>query len=340
MYGICGMIFGVILMKLALKQFSQSLVLAGLLPAVMISAISRVFDKTQMPAVALEQPVSGHKIAVLKDAENVDTMELEEYITAVLLGEVSAQFHTEALKAQAVAARTYTLYCIDILKKHNSGAVCTDPDCCQAYCSPEEYLNKGGSLQEVQKVIAAVNETAGQVMYYNSRLICATYFASSGGQTEDALEVWGSSYPYLKAVESPGEEECGYYSDQVTLAPQELMKLLDVHFTGSPASWFGMVKYTVGGGVDLIRIGGHLYTGRELRKLLNLKSTIITVTATDDAIIFNTKGYGHRVGMSQHGANAMAYKGMDYDSIVKHYYTGVSIGSYQIESNANSLEND
>lgn len=327
-------------MKLALKQFSQSLVLAGLLPAVMISTISRVFNKTQTFEKDLEQIVSGHQITVFNEAGMADVMDLEEYICGVVLGEVSAQFHKEALKAQAVAARTYTIYCIDILKKHSSGAVCTNPGCCQAYCSLEEYINKGGNLHEAQKVVEAVNETAGQVIYYNSKPICATYFASSGGQTEDALEVWGGSYPYLKSVDSPGEEECGYFTGQITVTPEKLMELLGASFTGNPASWFGMVKHTAGGGVDLIRIGGRLYTGRELRTLLKLKSTIMTVTATNDEIIFDTKGYGHRVGMSQHGANAMAYGGMDYYSIVKHYYTDVSIGCYPIECEPNSEEND
>ena len=327
-------------MKIALKQFSQSLVLAGLLPAVMISAISKSFDKTEVPTETYEQIAPGANISVIDGNEKAHVMNLEEYICGVLLGEVSAQFHEEALKAQAVAARTYTLYCIDALKKHDTGAVCTDSSCCQAYCTPEEYINNGGTSKEVQKVMAAVNATAGEAIYFDSKLICATYFASSGGQTEDALEVWGGTYPYLKAVESPGEEDCGSFYGQVTLAPEDLMKLLDVSFTGSPISWFGMVKYTVGGGVDLIRIGGRLYTGIELRKRLNLRSTIVKITATEDVIRFDTKGYGHRVGMSQHGANAMAQRGMDYCSILKHYYTDVSISSYLLESDRISTEND
>ena len=312
-------------MKLILKQFMQSLLLTGVVPAVMISAISNTYSKEDPPMTLPEESFSEHHITVLDKGGDMNTMELESYITCVILGEVSATFYEEALKAQAVAARTYTLYCVEVLNKHSEGAVCTDYRCCQAYCTPEDYLKEGGTEEELNKVKAAVHNTAGEVLHYNSKLICATYFASSGGQTEDALEVWGEPYPYLKSVESPGEENCGYFTQQLTMEPSELQESLGVTLYGKPSTWFGMVKYTVGGGVDLMRIGGRLYTGLELRKILRLRSTVISITATDDSIIIDTKGYGHRVGMSQHGANAMAKAGSDYRDILAHYYIDTTL---------------
>lgn len=328
--GACYNVNRVMGVNLMIRQLLQSLVLTGLLPAILLSSISKricaeysIMDEQRKHTEMIE-------IRVLNDEGEYQTMELEEYVTRVVLGEVSAGFHEEALKAQAVAARTYTMYCIEVLQKHSEGAVCTDYHCCQAYREPEMYLAQGGTEHGIEKVRKAVDDTAGQVLNYDSKLICATYFASSGGQTEDASEVWGRFYPYLRCVESPGEEECGYFSKQVTLTPQELQAALDVELSGQPQSWFGMVTYTAGGGVDLMRIGGRLYTGVELRRLLKLRSTIFSVTATDESIIIDTKGYGHRVGMSQHGANAMAKEGNDYREILAHYYTDTSL--HQLES--------
>lgn len=324
-------------MKIILKQIAQSLILTGVLPAMMISSIANVNrNKISPPAGNTVPRAETQEITVLDKAGQANIMNLEEYICGVVLGEVSTQFHEEALKAQAVAARTYTLYCIDTLKKHSVGAVCIDSQCCQAYCEPEEFIRNGGTNNDVQKVREAVASTAGEVLYYGSKLICATYFASSGGRTEDALEVWGTTYPYLKAVASPGEEDCGYYYDRVTVSPEELMDTLGVRLIGNPSSWFGMVKYTAGEGVDLIRIGGRLYSGIELRKMFKLRSTIATISVADGNILIDTKGYGHRVGMSQHGANVMAKQEIEYRDILKYYYTDVEIASYSSKSNSNS----
>lgn len=317
------------------KQFIQSLLLAGALPAVMISALSNSFSKMDEQPMLPETNREHYVITVLDGDGMPQEMELENYVTGVVLGEVSAEFNAEALKAQAVAARTYTLYCIEVLKKHSGGAVCTDYHCCQAYWDPEEYSGDRGTDLELQKVIDAVEDTAGEVLRYGSDLICATYFASSGGITEDAMEVWGKSYPYLKSVESPGEEDCGYYSERISMSPSELQETLGVELKGSPLTWFGMVKHTVGGGVDLMRIGGRLYTGVELRRLLKLRSTVMMITATENEIMIDTKGYGHRVGMSQHGANAMANQGRGYRDILAHYYTDTTL--YQVERGNNFI---
>ena len=325
-------------LKLRTKQLLQSLGLGLVLPCALIWMMSESFgpvEPQEMPSQEqtsptqepMQKPISRKEntISVLNASGDKKKMDLEAYIVNVILGEVSTGFHPDALKAQAVAARTYTMYCIETLNKHTDGAVCTDHRCCQAYRDPETYLQEGGTEAGLEKVRSAVEQTAGEVLCYDSQLICATYFASSGGITEDALEVWGESYPYLQPVTSPGEEECGYYSQQTTYTPRELQEKLGIKLQGKPSSWFGMVTYTAGGGVDLMRIGGRLYTGVELRKLLGLRSTVMTITPTEEQVIIETRGYGHRVGMSQHGANAMAETGNDYRQILMHYYTDTTL---------------
>lgn len=325
------MVHGVKSMKTILRQLIFSLLLGAIIPSMLFEAasiaVSRLPIKESDP-----QPyvVSQLQIPVLQKNGNMENMEMEEYLTNVLLGEVSPEFHEEALKAQAVAARTYTLRCIET-GKHDIGAVCTDYHCCQAYREPEEYLDCGGTQAGLLKLRQAVQETASQVLYYDNSLINATYFASSGGMTEDACEVWGQEYPYLKPVSSPGEEDCGYFSHQESITPEQLQSLLGVELTGKPPSWFGIVTHTAGGGVDLMRIGGKLYTGVELRKRLGLRSTIFEVTPTDEVILIKTKGYGHRVGLSQHGADAMAAAGKSYQEILEHYYQGAVLAGYPSE---------
>ncbi len=310
-----------------MKQLLQAVLLTAILPAM---AFSMASSESAVRFDALQEKGSGQvsEIPVLGKDGQIEEMPLEEYIAHVILGEISTNFHQEAMKAQAVAARTYTLQCIEAASKHEQGAVCTDYRCCQAYRDPEEYLRSGGTRQELQKVHQAVLDTAREVLYYDEELICATYFASSGGRTEDAREVWGQDYPYLKSVESPGEENCGYFGQDTSYTPQELQELLGVTLEGKPPSWFGMVTYTPGGGVDLMRIGGKLYTGVELRRKLGLRSTAFEVVATDEVILIKTKGYGHRVGMSQHGANAMAQNGSTYKQILNHYYIGTTLRQY------------
>ena len=275
------------------------------------------------------RPEIQTSVSILYTDNRVELMELDEYVFRVVLGEVSADFHMEALKAQAIAARTYTLRCVLHSEKHEQGSVCTDYRCCQAYCEPSEYLKFGGTKEGLGRIKEAVDATAGKVLCYGNELICATYFSSSGGITEDAKYVWGERYPYLKSVSSPGEEYYRYYNDKIVFTATDLQKKLSVNLSGKPEQWFGMVMHTPGQGIALMRIGGKLYTGIELRQLLALRSTIIEVTVEKENIVFSTRGYGHRVGMSQHGANVMAKQGKTCEAILLHYYTDVTLCQYR-----------
>ena len=156
-------------------------------------------------------------------------------------------------------------------------------------------------------------------------LIDATYFSCSGGRTEDAVAVWGTDIPYLQTVESPGEEEAAVYTDLVEFTPEEFMARLGVSLPGVPSSWFGSVQYTQGGGVKTILICGQEYEGTDLRMQLGLRSTAFTIEVRDSRIYISTRGFGHRVGMSQYGADAMGRAGAHYQEIIAHYYQGVHV---------------
>lgn len=245
-------------------------------------------------------------------------MELDTYLTGVVLAEMPAEFHEEALKAQAVAARTYTWKAYTTGGKHGDGSVCTDSVCCQAYMDESTYLSRGGIAASVEKVRQAVNATSDFVLAYDGELIEATYFSSSGGSTEAAMAVWGTDYPYLQSVSSPEEA----FTNTVTYRAEEFQNILGKNLPGDPAEWFSSIGYTEGGGIAVMEICGEPYTGVELRSLLGLRSTAFQVQTEGQTIRITTRGYGHRVGMSQYGANAMAKNGSNYQQILQHYYPG------------------
>ena len=193
-----------------------------------------------------------------------------------------------------------------------------------------EYLERGGTGESVEKVTAAVNNTAGEVLLYQGDLIEATYFSCSGGITEDAQAVWGTDYPYLRSTASPGEENASCFTDTVTFSFDAFQERLGEKLSGNPGEWFGPVTYTAGSGVATIVIGGKEYTGTEIRRLLGLRSTIFEVAVTEGEIRFHTKGYGHRVGMSQYGAEAMAVGGNTYDQILAYYYQGTELENLNV----------
>ena len=261
---------------------------------------------------------------------SVQKMELESYLVGVVLAEMPASFEPQALRAQAVAARTYTIkHCQEDLR-HGENIICTEHSCCQAFIDPRDYVRDGGSWSSVERVRQAVTDTVGQVLVYDGELIVATYFSCAGGLTEDAAAVWGQEVPYLQSVPSPGEEKATYYIDSKTFTAQQFQTALGIRLKGEVSSWFGEVTFTDGGGVKTMEIGGVSYRGTTLRTLLELRSTAFSVSFQDDTVTFHTRGFGHRVGMSQYGANAMAEEGRTYQEILAHYYCGTEIVHYCI----------
>lgn len=276
------------------------------------------------PTRAAEPGDEAVELTVKNRSGNLQQMTLENYLVGVVLAEMPADFESEALKAQAVVARTYTRKRMEG-DKHGNASICMDPACCQSWRSPEDYLAEGGRQSAVDKVRQAVADTDGLVLRYEGKLIDATYFSCSGGSTEDAVAVWGQDVPYLQAVESPGEENAPRFTDSVEFTAGEFAGKLGLSAEGDPADWFGSVIYTDGGGVDTMTIRGEVFSGVQLRSKLGLRSTAFEIKVSGNRITVTTRGFGHRVGMSQYGAQAMAREGSTCAEILAHYYTGTQL---------------
>ena len=311
-------------------QILISFAIGLLIPmAVLNMGLRLITHKTTVPTedISYTEPsesVQNNKIPVLLVDGQMVQMDLNDYLVGVILAEMPTSFELAALQAQAVVARTYALKRVQDLR-HPGGAVCTDFGCCQAYISQESYLDGQGYAQDITAARSAVESTEGIVLSYDDQLIEATYFHSSGGKTEDAVAVWGVDYPYLQSVDSPGEEEMEHYSQEVYFDRLMLESCLGTTLQGISESWLGWTTYTIGGGVDTMYFGGIKYTGIELRSLLKLNSTIFYMEPVDDGIRVMAFGKGHRVGMSQMGAQAMALRGCSYQEILLHYYPGTRI---------------
>ena len=325
-------------MKKCTADFLAAAFFGLVLPSLMVQAaavllpeppavIAETTAATQPPETQVQLPV-----LVRNTAGQVLTQDLDTYLIGVVLAEMPADFEPEALKAQAVAARTYARKARDTGGKHGDGSVCTQSTCCQAYIAPEDYLAQGGTPQGLDAVTQAVLDTSGLVLTYDGALIEATYFSCSGGRTEDAVAVWGADFPYLQAVDSPGEEKALHYQDRFTFSPEQLAQALDIAPDGDAASWFQNVHYTTGGGIAAMDIAGQTFTGVQLRKALGLPSTRFSIHVDSGGIHVTTSGYGHRVGMSQYGADAMALTGSTFRQILAHYYPGTQLTRLEQES--------
>lgn len=272
--------------------------------------------------------VGNQQMILVIDEDIVKEMKLDDYIVGVILGELPDTFEMSTLKAQAVAVRTYTLRRVKHSGlKHECAHVCTNHVCCQAYTDPGEYQNTAF----LQKVQDAVTATSNQVLIYNNDLIEATYFSCSGGRTEDAVSVWGTDIPYLKSVDSPGEEMATYYTYALEYTREEFLSLL-----GLPEALLLYddsidIVYSNGGGAIQVTVGDSVFSGTQIRTLLDLPSTAFCFDFTMDNVIVTTRGNGHRVGMSQYGADAMAVAGSTYSEILMHYYPGTELVTFTAE---------
>lgn len=300
-----------------------AIILVLVLPSFLIKPIEDEEVEDNQSREEIGESASVCSIRV-KDNDEVKELAFEEYVLGVVLGEMPASFEEDALKAQAVATRTYTLRRVEKQSKHFEADICTDATCCQAYLSKDDYLSTRGTEQDYNKIKAAVSETRAQVLFYQGGLIEATYFSCSGGMTEDAVAVWGSEVPYLSSVASPGEDKSKNFQSTIVYEKDDFLRRLALQHTEIDSNDI-YISYTSGGGVKEMRLLGATYSGTQVRQLLNLPSTAFSITVGDDDIIINTKGYGHRVGMSQYGADAMALNGSSYEEILSHYYQGTTL---------------
>ena len=274
------------------------------------------------------------EIAVMADGE-IRQMPLEAYVAGVVAAEVSPDFPDAALQAQAVAARTYAVYKQRLGRpaQHTDADVCDDPAHCTAYLDlAVDAANTWGNMAETYEdaIVRAVSATAGQVITYEGAPIIAVFSAAAAGQTEAAVDVWGSDIPYLVSVKSGGESDCPRYHDRITISADDFRAavrkaLPSADLSGSPDSWFQNEKRSAAGGVISVELGGTAVRGSTVRTLAGLRSTHYTLETTEESLTFVTEGYGHGVGLSQWGARQMALDGADCHAILKHYYTGTEI---------------
>lgn len=269
------------------------------------------------------------------DSGTVEELSLDEYLYGVVSAEMPASYETEALKAQAIVARTYTIYQIKHnSQKHENADICDNYACCQAWISKEERFAKWKQEEAEQnwnKIVDCVNSTTNKIVTYKGEPINAFFHSNSGGITESSVNVWGGiDYPYLKAVETAGEDGYTQFASQVQLKKDELLKKLketysDCEIDFSKEDCVKIIDYTTSGRVKTIKFGNKEIAGTEARKILGLKSTNFIVEIGENEITFSVKGNGHGVGMSQTGADSMAKSGANYEEIIKHFYTNVEI---------------
>lgn len=274
-----------------------------------------------------------------EDSGKREKIEFEEYVKGVVASEMPSDFEEEALKAQAVAARTYSLAKVQNAKKNgNSSTHPKAPVCdtvhCQVY-QDKAQLKKGKGADwmrsDWEKISAAVEDTKGQLLYYDGQLVQqALFHSSSGGKTENCEDVFASAVPYLVSVESPYEEDATHKKETLTLSLSEFSAKIkasypDISFGTITSGGIKILSRSSGGRVDQMRIGNGTVTGKHVREALGLYSANFTISTGKDTITFTTTGSGHGVGMSQYGANGMAKEGYSYKEILQHYYSGTTI---------------
>jgi len=269
--------------------------------------------------------------------QEIEEIKLDEYLYGVVSAEMPASFEKEALKAQAVVARTYTIYKIENNEgKHGEANICDDSGCCQAWISKEDRFTKWEEASREanwNKIVEAVESTKGKYITYEGKPINAFFHSNSGGKTETTLNVWGGSgYPYLQSVSTSGEDAYTQYKSEVTLTKEGFInkikeKYSDFEIDFNDEKSISILEYTEGNRVKKIRIGNKEFSGVEIRTLIGLKSANFNIEIKGDNIYFSVVGYGHGVGMSQTGADSMAKAGKNYEEIIKHFYTGVEISN-------------
>ena len=245
-------------------------------------------------------------------------------------------FDEEALKAQAIAARTYVIYKMEnnITSGHKNSSVCTNSAHCQAYTSYDDLKKIKGEdwiKSDYVKVKKAVDDTKGQIVSYEEKAILPLYFSTSSGKTENSKDVFSTQYPYLVSVDSPYEENSPKYSTTYSIKKSKFIKYIKNIYPQINISLdkldkeVNIVDRTDGGCVKIIEVGNVKISGTDMRKILNLNSANFTINYNNDEMNFTVKGYGHGVGMSQWGAEGMAKKGYKYYDILFHYFKGTDI---------------
>lgn len=317
------------------KLFLITLILALLL----IFGLPHVINRAGEPPVEER----GTMVRLYRhDTGKVELIPLEDYITGVVAAEMPVEFPVEALKAQAVAARTYIIKRImagGVLNSCHAGAdTCDDPSHAQAWISREEMKERWGAINYYRyyyKIRMAVDNTAGEIITYQGELVDPVYHASCGGHTENSEDVWKFEVPYLRGVPCP----CGDQREterQVTLTLAKIEKSLGVQLaaavTAGGSELFRVVESTSTGRPKTLLVGDRRLPASEIRQKLGLRSTSFTWHVQGDRVTFKTSGYGHGVGMCQYGARELAKNGYGYQEILRYFYNGVRHSVYSTKN--------
>ena len=269
-------------------------------------------------------------------------LSMRDYVIGAVLAEMPATYCEEALKAQAVAARTYAI------RQREKQRLAPDPELMgadisndsrkfQAYFTPEQAKDFYGNGYEAyyKKAAGAVDGTDRLALFYEGEPIVAAFHSNSGGMTESAEVVWGSPVDYLVPVESPEDKESPTYLEEEVFTEKEFRKKLekalpDADFSDPAGEWIEIKETSSSGTVTEMLAGGEKLSGTDFRSIFSLRSANFTVVynADEENFYITTKGYGHGVGLSQYGANAMGENGSDFREILLHYYTGAEIKEY------------
>lgn len=301
-----------------------------------VSSNSRLQNPAPVPAVPLTYPEPKVRVYLSASGTTIE-LPLESYVTGVVAAEMPAEFELEALKAQAIAARTFIvrrLAANDTSGVPSGTADVTDTVSHQVFIPPDKVeadwsrLGKGKEWEKLQQAIQASRDT---VMTYNGRAITASFFSTSNGYTENAEDVWGNAVPYLKSVNSPWDKKLAPgFKETVTMKQRDILQKMNLDSipvsTGAGGSWMKVLSTTAGHRIKEMQIAGETFSGPEVRKRLGLRSSQFSWSIKGNEVQITTYGYGHGVGMSQWGANGMAQEGHTATEILKHYYTGISFG--------------
>ncbi|GAA5346597.1 stage II sporulation protein D [Planifilum fimeticola] len=314
-------------------------------PALLVSYPSATpQEKAPAPQELPRDPDEPVIRVFLSEEKRVVRVPLEQYVRGVVAAEMPADFHMEALKAQALAARTYIVDRLrggdfsdmETMGTEAKGAHVSDSVLHQAYRTDEQLKKSWGDRYAAysSRINRAVLDTRGQVILYEGEPIYAAFFSTSNGRTENSEDVFSKSFPYLRSVPSPWDEKSPRFLNEKTLTLDDFVRRME-KATGkrvavaasSGGDWIRVLERTSGRRIKTLRIGDQTFTGRQVREALGLSSTDFTWTIENGRIRFQSKGYGHGVGMSQWGANLLAHQGKSAEEIVRHYYRGVDIGS-------------
>ncbi len=267
----------------------------------------------------------SNKVVRVKDEKTNEIIKVpfEEYVKGVLAGEMPTSFELEALKAQAVASRSYVMVKIKQNQNNDYDVVNTVNN--QVYLTDEELKAKwqGEYTSKINKIKTAVLETKGEYLTYNNEVVEALFFSTSTGQTENSEDVFTSKVPYLRSVSSSWDKDSPVYEDAVSFNLQDFYTKLGLEYNKTITT--EVLETTSTGRIKKIKINGKEFNGRDVASKLSLRSNYFTITQNGENVNITTKGFGHGVGMSQYGALGMAKEGYTYDKILKHYYKGTEI---------------